>query len=54
MFQALSQGLGPKNHLLALGYAGWGAGQLDHEISQNAWLTLNANNALIFDTPIES
>ena len=36
---AMSQGKGPENTLVALGYAGWGAGQLEEEISANSWLT---------------
>jgi putative transcriptional regulator len=40
--------------LLTLGYAGWGAGQLEEEIVANAWLTVEANAELLFDTPCES
>lgn len=43
---------GPKNSLLALGYAGWGPGQLDGEIQQNAWLNVPADEGLIFDSAI--
>ena len=39
----------PRKSLLALGYAGWGAGQLEEEIKQNVWLTCEADDALIFD-----
>ncbi|HEX5263423.1 MAG TPA: YqgE/AlgH family protein [Phenylobacterium sp.] len=39
----------PRRALLALGYAGWGAGQLEDEIKQNVWLTCEADEALIFD-----
>jgi len=45
----LAQGQGPGRWLLALGYAGWGAGQLESELAQNAWLTVTASPALIFD-----
>jgi putative transcriptional regulator len=45
---------GPKNCLLALGYAGWGPGQLDGEIQQNAWLHVRADDDLIFDTQLDS
>jgi len=38
---------------VSLGYAGWSAGQLEHELSQNAWLTVEAQDAIIFDTPAE-
>lgn len=46
----IAEGRGPRQALLALGYAGWGAGQLDGEIQQNAWLNVPADEALIFDT----
>ena len=42
---------GPEDSLIALGYAGWGAGQLELELSENSWLTLPADSAIIFDTP---
>jgi putative transcriptional regulator len=45
---------GPKNTLLALGYAGWGPGQLDGEIQQNAWLNVPADDGLIFDSAIDT
>lgn len=50
---AIAEGKGPANALVALGYAGWTAGQLDQEILDNAWLTAQADPALIFDTPCE-
>ena len=40
-----------KERLLSLGYAGWGAGQLESEIHQNSWLTVKAQPDLVFDTP---
>jgi putative transcriptional regulator len=45
---------GPKNCLLALGYSGWGPGQLESEIHENGWLNVPADDALIFDTDLES
>ena len=39
--------------LITLGYAGWGAGQLEHEMQQNAWLTVEAQSHIIFDLPAE-
>jgi putative transcriptional regulator len=39
--------------LITLGYAGWSAGQLEEELSQNAWLTVEATDNIIFDTPNE-
>ena len=44
----------PRRSLLALGYAGWGAGQLEEEIRQNVWLTCEADEALIFDDDYET
>lgn len=44
---------GPDNSIVALGYAGWDAGQLEAEISDNAWLTVPADSHLLFDTPCE-
>src|SRR5262247_3016728 len=45
----IASGQGPKRSLLALGYAGWGPGQLDSEIQANAWLCVPADEELIFD-----
>ncbi len=50
---ALAENRGPESALVALGYAGWGAGQLEAEIAANAWLTVPADHHIIFDTPIE-
>ncbi|MBN2907514.1 MAG: YqgE/AlgH family protein [Rhodobacteraceae bacterium] len=48
VLQAIASGKGPKSVLLALGYAGWGPGQLEGEIGQNGWLTCDADPDLIF------
>lgn len=48
----IAEGRGPRQALLALGYAGWGAGQLDGEIQQNTWLNVPADETLIFDTDL--
>lgn len=48
VLRAISRGRGPKQALLALGYAGWGPGQLDKEILSNGWLHCDADNELIF------
>ena len=48
VLEALAQGAGPKQALLALGYAGWGAGQLESEIARNDWLVSDAEGELIF------
>jgi putative transcriptional regulator len=44
----------PRRSLLAMGYSGWGAGQLEHEIRENVWLTCDADEALIFDADYET
>ncbi len=48
---AIAAGEGPEHFLIALGYAGWGAGQLEQEIAENAWLTCRANEDVLFTTP---
>ena len=53
ILEAVGRGEGPKKMLVSLGYAGWSAGQLEHEITQNAWLTVEARDAIIFDMPAE-
>lgn len=52
ILEAIASNNGPDRSLLALGYAGWGAGQLEREISENAWLNWPANNELLFSTPV--
>ena len=49
ILKAIARGRGPKHSLLALGYAGWGPGQLDDEIRANGWLQAPADIDLIFD-----
>jgi putative transcriptional regulator len=53
VLEALAHGAGPKRVLVTLGYSGWGAGQLEDEIARNSWLTVDADAAVIFDTPVE-
>lgn len=53
IIDALAQGDGPKRMMVALGYAGWSTGQLEHELAQNAWLSVAAQPEVIFDTPID-
>ena len=50
----ISEGDGPRNSLLALGYAGWGPGQLDTEIQANGWLSVPADYELVFNTDRKS
>jgi putative transcriptional regulator len=54
VLRAIASGRGPCRHLLALGYAGWGPGQLDFEIKANGWLHVAADDDLIFDTDLET
>lgn len=49
ILQAVARGEGPEDMLVTLGYAGWAPGQLEHELAQNAWLTVAAQPAVIFD-----
>jgi len=53
VLEALSNGAGPRKILVTLGYSGWQAGQLEDELGRNGWLTVDADPAVIFDTPIE-
>jgi len=52
ILKAIAEGAGPEQSLLALGYAGWGAGQLDDEIMANGWLSVDADSDLLFDTSL--
>jgi len=49
----MARGEGPSPALIALGYAGWAAGQLESELAGNAWLSVPADPAVVFDTPFE-
>ena len=51
ILEAVGAGNGPSKVLVTLGYAGWAAGQLEHEIKQNAWLTVEARDDIIFELP---
>lgn len=53
ILDALAKGDGPASAVVALGYAGWGAGQLEDEMAHNAWLTVPADQKLVFATPLE-
>jgi putative transcriptional regulator len=54
ILQDIAHGRGPRCSLLALGYAGWGAGQLDTEIQSNGWLNATADEQLVFDENLDS
>jgi putative transcriptional regulator len=54
ILQAIAAGGGPRRCLLALGYAGWDAGQLDEEILQNIWLNAPADDQILFDAAHET
>ncbi len=53
VLRAIANGNGPEEHLIALGYAGWTAGQLEQELAENSWLTLPADSDIIFATPYQ-
>jgi putative transcriptional regulator len=53
VLRAIADGAGPETALLALGYAGWGAGQLEREMLGNGWLNCQANAELIFSLPFD-
>ncbi len=53
ILRAISKGNGPRHALMALGYAGWGAGQLEREIIDNGWLTCPASQDMLFDGDID-
>ncbi|MEO0327237.1 MAG: YqgE/AlgH family protein [Pseudomonadota bacterium] len=52
ILRSIATGKGPKKALIALGYAGWAAGQLEDEITSNGWLTVDADKSIIFDCDI--
>jgi putative transcriptional regulator len=54
ILKAIARGNGPDSAILALGYAGWGPGQLEDEIQQNGWLHCPADQDLLFGTDIET
>jgi putative transcriptional regulator len=53
ILQSIADGSGPENIIVCLGYAGWEAGQLEAEIAANSWLTVPADEELLFHTPLK-
>lgn len=53
VLEALSTGAGPRRVLVTLGYSSWAEGQLESELAENSWLTVGADLAVIFDTPVD-
>lgn len=54
VLEAMARGEGPARSTVALGCAGWGAGQLEYELTENSWLTVPADAELLFATPLEA
>ncbi len=52
VLEALATGSGPSKVLISLGYSAWGKGQLESELGENSWLTVDADPSVIFDTPV--
>jgi len=53
VLEAMATGAGPRKVLVTLGYSAWDEGQLESELAENSWLTVGADPAVIFDTPVE-
>ncbi len=51
LLESIARGAGPERRLLALGYAGWGAGQLDGEFSRGVWVPVDLDDEIVFDVP---
>ncbi|MFP7726238.1 YqgE/AlgH family protein [Lysobacter sp. D1-1-M9] len=54
ILEAMARGEGPEHAIVALGCAGWGAGQLEHELTDNDWLTAPSDTELLFALPLEA
>lgn len=52
VLEALARGHGPRHARVALGYAGWDAQQLEHELREHVWLSVDASPGIVFDTPL--
>ena len=53
VLEAVSSGFGPRRVFVSLGYSAWSEGQLEAELGENSWLTVDADQTVIFDTPVE-
>jgi putative transcriptional regulator len=53
ILKAIAEGRGPSQWLVALGYAGWGEGQLDEEMTRHGWFATESSQKLLFDTPAD-
>lgn len=54
VLRAISEGRGPKHWLMALGYAGWGPGQLENEMRHHGWYAADGHREVLFETPVEA
>lgn len=52
VLRAIGEGRGPSHFIVALGYAGWGAGQLDDEMTRHGWFSAPGNRGILFETPV--
>ncbi len=53
VLEAIASGSGPRKVLVTLGYSAWAGGQLETELGENSWITVDADQAIIFDTPVD-
>jgi putative transcriptional regulator len=53
VLRAIAEGKGPRRFVVALGYAGWGEGQLDEELTRHGWFNVNGDLGLLYDTPAD-
>ncbi len=53
MLRAIAEGSGPSRWVIALGYAGWGGGQLEGELARPGWFTVRGDEALLYETPAD-
>lgn len=54
VLKAIAEGRGPSRYLVSLGYAGWGEGQLDEEMTRHGWFAASGSLAILYDTPVET